>query len=141
MNKSVPIMALISAALMLVAVGCGGGDDSTTSSLTKAQFIKQADAICKKADAARLKALSETTGSQLEVLSAAMQPIQKQAEEIAALGAPSGDDEEIDAIVTEMEKGVEQAEKGGNANIEKAFVKVDQLSGQYGFKVCASTLF
>jgi hypothetical protein len=37
-------------AIALVTAGCGGGDDETTATLTKAQFIKQADGICSAAE-------------------------------------------------------------------------------------------
>jgi len=55
------LLALLFGALAIALVaGCGGGSDSTTggdssesaSSLTKAQFIKQADGICEQGNKA-----------------------------------------------------------------------------------------
>ena len=51
MNKaSLAVLAVLVALAALVA-GCGDGDDSdTTATLTKAEFIKQGDRICEKAE-------------------------------------------------------------------------------------------
>lgn len=44
------ILGVILVAVISVAAGCGGGGDSTTT-MTKAEFTKQASAICAKGEA------------------------------------------------------------------------------------------
>jgi len=141
--------------LVLVAFGCGGGDDSavTTSSLSKAQFIKQANAICEQADedqfAGMAKVEKEVSGNiesqaneEEMVISGALPPIQREAEEIAALGAPSGDEEDVEALVVAIEGAVEEAEEDPIQGLEKAFNEPDRLAAKYGFKRsgCGETL-
>jgi hypothetical protein len=126
-------------AIALILAGCGGSD-STASSLTKAQFIKQADAICAKTDKAVLAAISEAGVGERKVLIAGLQPVQKEAEEISALGAPSGDEEAIAAIVAGIEAAVRKAENTSLPAAKGAFAKVDALSAKYGFDDCAKAL-
>lgn len=145
-------VVLVLAAFVALAVGgCGGGD--STSALTKAQFIKQADAICKKADETQLNELGrveqELTGNAASrknqerlVTEGGLPPIQEEAEEIAALGAPSGDEDQVDAIVEAIEAGVVE---GGEdpEKLESAFAEADRLAKAYGFKEkegCEETL-
>jgi hypothetical protein len=139
-------------AIALFAAGCGASDDS--SSLTKAQLIAKADEICAKADKAQLKGLAEaaetksidqrdTTEQEALVVSKGLPPIQKEAEEIRALGAPAGTEDEIEAIVDGIEKAVDRAEEKPSS-IEKAtgtpFDGVDKLAAEFGFKACSQAL-
>ena len=66
--------------------------------------------------------------------------IQRQAEEIDALGAPSGDEEEVEAIVEALEAGAEEAEEDPGTIVEGKtsgpFAEANKLAGEYGFKVC-----
>jgi hypothetical protein len=43
------VAAIVAAVLALGAAGCGGGDGGGEDSLTRAEFVKQADAVCKRA--------------------------------------------------------------------------------------------
>ena len=54
-------------ALALIAVGCGGGDDnsdSTTTSLTKAEWIAKADAVCQQGNQEIEQAAKQQFGNQ-----------------------------------------------------------------------------
>ncbi len=163
------LSAAIAAALLtaLIVAGCGSSDDSTSSSdggstptittnsdLTKAEFIKQGDAVCEKTDKAQEaalkvylqkhpKATSSEDGEGKMVLVAGLPPIQVEAEELAELGAPSGDEEKVQAIV----EGIEEAAEKGKENpislvkgTKNPFIAVDKLAAEYGFKVCNNAL-
>lgn len=141
----------IAAALLLALTiaSCGGSGDSTAS-LTKAEFIKQADAICEAADGAQVVALGrvekenpgnmENVAVQKKILATAgLPPVQQEAEEIADLGAPSGGEDEVAAIVDGIEKAIEEAENDPTA-LESSFVAVDKLAARYGLKACSEAL-
>jgi len=152
------LMALSLAAcvvLALVAAGCGSDGDSTaadesSASLSKAEFIKKGDEICKETDKIQNKDirlyLVENPGSSgkkedvEKVIKVGLQQIKVEAEELEALGAPEGDEEKIEAIVAGIEDGMKKAEedpvstnKSGPGN---PFATVDKLTTDYGFKVC-----
>ncbi len=150
-------MSLGIAGLAAIAVGCGGGGDSTTTVvLAKPQFIKQADAICERADAeqeASLQAYAkehpESVGNKaLEskpvqedlVLVVGLPPLQVEAEEIGALGAPQDDADQVKAIVAGMEKAVAEAEEDPlsmTAESGGPFAPVNKLAKAYGLQACA----
>lgn len=134
-------------------VGCGSSGDSPP--LTKAEFIKQGDAICEKTDkkqTASLKSYSKQHPPKSNTSKAAQEklittvglpPIQTEAEELAALSAPSGDEEEIDAIVEGIEKAVEKGEDDPSSLLTASggpFEPVNKLAGNYGFKACNNVL-
>jgi hypothetical protein len=152
---------------VVVMAGCGGSSDSGTTSaggsaatvaanpdLTKAELIKQGDVICEKTDKAQEaalkvylkkhpKATSSEKGEAQMVLVAGIPAIQVEAEELAELGAPSGEEEQVQAIV----KGIEEAtEKGRESPVslvngtKNPFLAVDALAAKYGFKVCNNAL-
>jgi hypothetical protein len=172
--KSVIYLATALAALALL--GCGGSGSaqsgstvaksgspqpqpasSTESSqppLSKAELIKQGDAICTNTDkvqkaklTAYFKAHPKARGSQVglreAVLVAGIGPIRDEAKELGELQPPAGDEKEIAAIV----EGIEAAVKASEADPVTAltaglnpFNGVDELAGKYGFKACANAL-
>jgi len=116
--------------------------------LTKAQFVKQADAICRSVDQRQEAALglAEKTSSgdggpkvEQAILIAGLGPIQVAAEEIGDLGAPSGDEDQVAAIVQGLEGAVAKAEANPQG-MEGAFAEVDKLSASYGLKDCSEPL-
>ena len=50
MSKALVVALVAFAAIAMIVAGCGGGGDSTTDSgsLTKAEFLKQGNAVCAK---------------------------------------------------------------------------------------------
>lgn len=140
--------------LLLVPAGCGGNEE--TSSLTKAQFIKRADAICKKTDEDQLESYAQlnkkATAENLDTaeqealfLKSALDSVEAEASQIEALGAPSGDEDQVAAIVEGMETATQQARQIPQSSevllkIEQRFASVDKLAAEYGLKECSEAL-
>jgi hypothetical protein len=151
-------LALIVAvgALALVAVGCGSSDDSTTDSgeaLTKAEFIKQGNAICKEGNAEiesgfeefseenDLAENKEPTEAELTEASETIliPAVSKQLEELRALGTPEGDEGEVDELLTNAEEVLEEGEEdpASLANEDSGgFADVNKEARAYGLTVC-----
>jgi hypothetical protein len=142
---------LVAACLLFALVaGCGGGDDTETaadSPISKAQYIKRADAICTKTES-RQEALirkfgeqekKQTPNSEAELVSfAGLPPVQQQAEEISDLPQPSSGAQEATAYVTALEEGLKAARKNPAALLEgeNPFAKAEEVASKFGFKVC-----
>lgn len=149
-----PLVGLL--AFGLVAAGCGSSDDGTdttaTATITKAELIKKADAICAAGNKANEEAaeeaaeeagfkLEDATDEQLRGLIAdiVVPGVREQAEEIASLGAPEGDEDQVAAVVAAVEEGVDALEADPNEALEgEPFSEASELAGEYGFKVCGA---
>jgi hypothetical protein len=151
---------LLAVALMLVPAlgGCGGGGqgETDTAALTKAQFVRQADAVCLKVGArvgrafkkreikqslrpATAKALTEK--EQIEAITAMSLPaFRLEAKELGELEPPVGDEEAVEAIVTGFEDGIagleENPDKPLTTGPESPFFGVNGLARDYGLQVC-----
>lgn len=132
-------------AILLLLVGCGGGDDTT--SITKSEFLKQGNAVCKVQNQKREKAIQETIGNGSEKFTDARKkellleiiPFYEEAtEELQALGLPAGDEEKIEAILAAREK----AAKETKADLDEAittrsqYEAANELSAKYGLSSC-----
>lgn len=153
-------LVAITAALLLGALavaGCGGGNSDETAeatSISKAEFIKQGDAICKKAGKEARDAISKATKEQEEierklsqkeqeevVRSVVLSPIKQMTDELAELGEPQQQGAEAQAVVNALQKAVQDAlaeplsifEAG-----ESPFTKAEEQAGEFGFQVCSN---
>jgi hypothetical protein len=140
--------------LALVAVGCGSSADGEDPAISKASFVKRADAICVRADreqAAILKsylkkqgALGETSAAAAGIVEASLPSVRIEARELAALPVPKGDEADIGAFVAAIEKAVAEGEDNpSQMAAEKAdgpFAESKKLGREYGFKACAFPL-
>lgn len=151
MSKLLTAAAAAAVLVMLIA-GCGGGDETTdeTVTLTKTEFIKQGDAICKKSgeqSEQEAEEFAEENGFTLEKASTEqledavgavlVSTLRQQAEEISALGAPEGDEEQVEAIITSLESATDEIEDEPKLVFEeKVFEEPNELAEDYGFKVC-----
>jgi hypothetical protein len=134
-------------ALALVAAGCGSSDDSTTASLTKAEFLKQGNAICdagnKEINAGFEEALPKGKQPSEAELSEAMETVlipsvTKQVEEIRALGAPEGEEEAIEDFLTGAEEELEKGEEDpASLATDASFNKTSQEAEAIGLTSCA----
>lgn len=157
MSKRLIATAVGVLAIALIVAGCGGSssDDSTTStaSITKAELIKQGDAICQSGNKeieagfeefAKENGLEEnqepSEAQAAEISETVLLPsIQKQIDAIRALGAPSGEEEEVSKILDTVEEEIEAAEEEPEALITTnttPFKQGNELAQEYGFKVC-----
>jgi hypothetical protein len=144
-------------ALAIVAAGCGSSSDSTTDTtvvvLTKTEFIKQGDAICKRgseslsqeaedfADENNIDIEKPTKKQQEEVIETVVGPaLQTQADELSELGAPDGEEDKTTAIVEALESGAEELEDNPGALLESGgkspLDKANELANEFGFKQC-----
>ena len=150
------LIALVAGALaiFLVVAGCGGGDsDSSTASITKAEFIKQADAACKKSEeeiqndfAVYIKKHEDlknpTEADYAELVETILVPnVDQEVEDIRALGAPSGDEDQVEAMLEAREESVKTAEDDPQLVLnesDKVFAKASKLAKEYGLEGCAT---
>ena len=166
MHKRNLALALIAVlALAAVVAGCGGGSSSSGSSSTettsdaaggaptKDVFIKEADAICGEDEDELVKeveAFAEEKGIEIkkEEPSKALQAelfrdvvlpnIGRQAEEIAALTPPEGDEGTIEELTDTLSSEVAEAEEETGAPRQDTLAGATKQAKAYGFKVCGS---
>ena len=143
----------------MAVVGCGDDSDSDaadgsieTSSLSKAQFVKRANAICVKGNkkvVARLgaylgKNASKKQGEEelnADAAKAVIVPeIESQIEEIRALGAPSGDEEQIEAFLVAQQEALDSLSSAKRVSfteeLNKTFEEAGDLAVEYGISNC-----
>jgi hypothetical protein len=138
-------------AVAAVVAGCGSSD--SPSALTKQQFIAQADAICKQGnkeieegfesfakqnDIPKNQEPSKAQGKEI-VETVIVPSIGSQAEGIRALGFPSGDEDELSAMLDSLDEAVEEAEEDPEALFaakSDPFAKPNELAQDYGLKTC-----
>lgn len=136
-------------AMAIAFAGCGGGDESSTTSeaLSKDEFIAQADEICATANDELDAALEEVSaGGQpsdeeaATFISETLVPLTKdRAAQIDALAAPEGDEEEVDAIVTTLNDAIAEIESDPEAAIaseDDPYEEFGTLAADYGLAEC-----
>jgi hypothetical protein len=152
-----PVIVLLAAlvALAVVAVaGCGSSSDSTesTASLSKAEFLKKGNAICKEGNESinsefeeftKENNLSETAEPPKEAQEEAVEQvlipaINRQIEEVKALGTPEGDEGELAELISAEEGVVEEAEENPLLLFETTTKQkeANKLATAYGLTVC-----
>jgi ABC-type lipoprotein release transport system permease subunit len=131
-------------ALGVIAAGCGSGDDdSGTSSLTKSEWIAKADAICQQGNQEIEQAAQQQFGNQKPTAAevqqfatgTALPNTQTQVDKIRALGAPSGDEDQVNHILDTVQAEVDKAKAAGDIE-DSTFAEGNSLAKQYGLKVC-----
>ena len=153
MNKVLLAAFAALIALGALVAGCGSDDETTTDetvTLTKAEFIKQGDAICQKGNDQSEKeaeefaeendfTLEKASEEQIEeAIGEVLVPIlNRQVEEIEALGAPEGEEEKVEEILTALEDASADVEEDPSRAFEGEPLKeAKRLAEDYGFKVC-----
>jgi predicted lipid-binding transport protein (Tim44 family) len=143
-------------AIALIVAGCGSGDSTTdsTASLSKAEFVKQGNAIC-EAGNKEINAGFEEFSKEKE-FSKKKQPTQadfeegaeeivvpsvsKQIDELSELSAPEGEEEQFEALLenaeAQLEKGEEDASLLADENNE-LFASVNKEAKALGLTSCA----
>jgi hypothetical protein len=145
----VPLAGLIAG---LVLAGCGGGDSSSTTALSKSEFVAQGNAICAKGDK-EINAAAEKTFTQSQAPSQATQEkfvtdtvipsIQGQIDGIDALPPPSGDEDQVQAIVDAAQGALDKVKADpssitGQGSGSDPFADANKLANAYGLDQCGS---
>lgn len=146
------IMSILAVALALLIAGCG---DSGDDALTKAEFLKQGDAICKETLAeisSGYKSFFEENELQQgdlpskaeghELAEEIYLPAEEdQVESLRELTPPEADEDKVDAILTETEDGLDAAGKNPDGLLELGKDPLDaskEMLQSYGFKICGT---
>ena len=148
----VAIAALL--VMALAAAGCGSSNDNssssaTTAAITKAEFLKKSNAICKKgnqqinAQGKKLFTKKKPTQAQLKKFSTTVliPSIQGQIDGIRALGAPKGDEAQVKAIVDSAQSALDKGKNDPTAltsSSNNLFAQTNKLANAYGLTVCGS---
>jgi hypothetical protein len=136
----------------------GGKGESTSGktvqpgSLSKSEFVKQANAICEKGKKEGLAKMSayvkahkgSSEAANLKLISEAIRTvfipqIQNQVDAIRALGAPAGEEAQVEGFLTALEEDAEAARQssGTSATLGKSFRVSVKLAHEYGVDGCA----
>ncbi len=143
--------AVVTAVASLSILGCGDSDGGEASApLTKAQFLNQADQICRK----RLKEKDEVVKAAVkEVADSGKQETSKQlqnevgesilstyrhiASEIDALEPPSQDEDDVEEFVGMLEDGLDEADADPSGILRTdTFGEAAEAGRDYGLKAC-----
>ena len=142
-------------ALPLLVAGCGGGSDDSSDgpTISKVAFIKKADAVCSRGNnrmeiafahfLEKNKNIKHPSEADFEALvgKVVVPNLKREIKEIRALGAPDGDEDKVDGILTALEEGLETAEGNPQAAVkssEVVFGISSRLAKEYGLEVCGS---
>jgi len=138
----------IAVALLAASVGAGCGGDDDAEPLTKAEYIKQGDAICKKANADFDKQLEEKfpdnvkkpSEEQLTTLTEdVLKPnIEGQLNDLRDLTPPESDEETLNATYDKLETALAKVEDDPKLLLsgEDPFATANKEAQDYGFKEC-----
>jgi hypothetical protein len=136
------------AVLLIGAAGCGGGDDD--KSLSRAEYLKQGNAICKKGnaeiDAAGRKVANggRPTPAQIKAFATGtlIPNVEAQIKDLRALKAPKEDADKFSALYDEADAALERIK--GNPALVAAdgpadpFFAVNKKASAYGLTECGS---
>lgn len=155
MKRLTILIATLSLAGSAAACGGGGGGDAPP---TKAAFIKQADKLCQQMDLRVQRKLQNLlkaypglspAGAQKAIAAKfitvfVLPEIRKEAQALAALQAPRGDQKTIEDYASEIQKGVKETEKGDVTRVftndRGRFQRIYFMGQKYGFKICNEPL-
>jgi hypothetical protein len=171
LRRNLPAVLLAATIAALIAAGCGGGSSTssgstgsggsgganggsgassgpiTTSSLSKAQFVKRANALCTrdreertaavKAYAKEGAGVTEGKGIEGAIEEVYAPSMESEIAELRRLGAPRGDENTVEAIIVALETRLESTVKGGLSNRLLTKTKqAEKMAGSYGLTEC-----
>ncbi len=150
LRRVAAIAGVCAGALALTACGGGGGSTSGAVGVSKAAFVKRADAICKKSlkhQNATMTTISERLASEggssvsterMELVMKAIVPTQQRmVAALSSLEAPEADGAMIEKVLSGLEKGIERLEDKPSVAFESVVVTPANLAiEKYGLPEC-----
>jgi hypothetical protein len=156
----IPLAAVIAGAVL---AGCGGDDSSDTTAgatgatgaqgaaLSKSEFLAQGNAVCqtgdKEIDAAASDVFSQgqapSQAAQEKFVTDTVVPnIQGQIDGLDALSPPSGDEDQVQAIIDAAQSALDKVEADPSLITQQGqsdpFAEANQLADDYGLDKCGS---
>ncbi|MEJ7892717.1 MAG: hypothetical protein WKF94_08750 [Solirubrobacteraceae bacterium] len=137
--------AIAAAVAGLGVAGCGGDDKA----LTKAEFVKQGNAICAKGNAEleteEEELIADGKAPDREELIAFFEDevlpnVQGQIDDLAELTPPEADQGEVDELIASAQEAIDKSEGDMEAVVasdENPFDDADEKAGAYGLAECA----
>ncbi len=133
---------VVIAALVWAGCGSGGGEDS----LTKADFIRKANAICSKwqqargnrysAAASKYRPLNSKENKENAIIFV-LSPYEAAIDDLGELSPPSGEEAKVETLVDAMEEAMAQVKKDPLAATQKpVFKDSNKLVETYGLDEC-----
>ena len=151
MYRLISTVSLMLAACLVM--GCGGSNNGTTAASSKAEYIKQAEAICTKvnreAEAAAAAWKRSFPGGAAEAethpndgLRKVLIPaLEREAEELEALQPPASDEATVTAFVEDLAKASKALKENGfKALPSSGAIDFKREAAAYGLKSCGRVL-
>lgn len=137
--------ALLGIALTLTMAACEGGGEER---LTEEEFVTAANEACTEGNETIQEAANEIgasgqqpTDDQLEgFVDEIVVAIQGQIDDISALRPPEDIEEDVDAMVDELQSSLDEVEDAGAEALqsqENPFADANEMAGDLGLTVCA----
>jgi hypothetical protein len=151
MRRNALLLVAGALALGLIAAGCGGDDNdndngttSTAAAISKEEFVAKGNQICKQGNGEVEQAGKQlgqnVNEAQLEDFAAntLVPNIQGQIDDVRALGAPAGEEQQVTAFLDGAQADLDQL-KADPAKIkdDSLFNDVDQHAKALGLTECA----
>jgi hypothetical protein len=142
------VVAAALAAAVLLVPGCGGG----SASISKAEFIEKAEAVCEKDEKELRRDLAAFVKQHENVKFPSEKDvaelvhvvfsgnIEGEVKALRAIEVPSGDEKQVKALIDAREESLKNAEAnplGLNRNAKLIFAKSRKLAKEYGLEACA----
>jgi hypothetical protein len=151
LNRRLAIAAVLSTALLAAGCGSSSSDDAPT----KAEFVKQADALCQKGSKdinaqaheffkkEKIAPNEQPTKQQASQLASdiILPNVQKEVDGVDGLTPPKGDEDKVQAVTDAANEAIDKAKQDPTAllsNSSDPFKKANQLATAYGLKVCGA---
>jgi hypothetical protein len=153
MKRSALLLPAVALALSLTAAGCGGSDSDSSdggdapASISKADFTEQANAICSDASDELQTAGADLTDQSTQdevvafVTDTAVPNFQDQHDAIADLGAPDGAEDDVDALLTALQDGIDAIKADPESFVSgdaTPFEDANAAASELGLTDCAS---
>lgn len=143
--RKLSLFACAIVAAAIVAVGCGGDDNPT-----KAEFLKDGNAACKKGNKEINQAAKQTFTSKKQPSKAQLNKfaeetlipsIQGQIDDIRDLGAPSGDEDQVNKILDDAQAALDKGKDDPTlltSDKQDPFKQVNKDASAYGLTACGN---
>jgi ABC-type glycerol-3-phosphate transport system substrate-binding protein len=155
MKRSALFLPALALAVSLVASGCGGsssddssdGGDAPAASISEADFTEQANTICSDASDELQTAGADLTDQSTQdevvafVTDTAIPSFQAQHDAIDALGAPEGEEDDVQALLDALQDGIDAVTADPTAFIadgDSPFVDANAAANDLGLTDCGS---